>query len=227
VRVWVTRTLPGAEATAARLKAAGHDPLVSPVLAVRELSAEIDLTGVAAIAFTSPNGCRAFAALAKGGRGLPVFAVGNMTAEAARTAGFDEVMSAKGDVGALAAMIESECDPVSGDVLVPCAKEPAADLAGLLNARGFRARRIVVYETVPAEPTEALAALSSLGAALVHSPKAARRLAELVAPSAAPKLLFACISEAAAAPLRHAGHEIVRSSPFPDEAGLLKLLEAE
>ena len=55
-RIWVTRALPGAEATAARLEAMGLAPLIDPLLEVRDLSPPVDLAGVAALAFTSVNG---------------------------------------------------------------------------------------------------------------------------------------------------------------------------
>ncbi|HEY3814434.1 MAG TPA: uroporphyrinogen-III synthase [Caulobacteraceae bacterium] len=212
MRVWVTRTQPGADATAARLRDLGHQPIVSPVLEVRRLKTTIDLDGVDALAFTSRNGVEAFSVLTNDGRALPVFAVGQATADAARACGFANVRSANGDVEALAALIASERP---GVVLHPTAREPAGELG---------VRSVAVYETVPVEPTDALARLKSIDAVLVHSPLAARRLAALVAPAqASPQ--FLCISQAAAAPLRAAGHEKVRSAPFPDEAALLKLLD--
>ena len=104
MKVWVTRTEPGASRTARRLKALGHEPLVEPVLEVHPLPAAIDLGGVGALAFTSGNGLHAFAKL-NPDRGLPVFTVGEATAKAAREAGFGSVMSAGGDVQALAMLI--------------------------------------------------------------------------------------------------------------------------
>ena len=58
MKVWITRTWPGADRTAARLKALGIDSLIDPVLAVRSLNVEVDLERVDALAFTSPNGVR-------------------------------------------------------------------------------------------------------------------------------------------------------------------------
>jgi uroporphyrinogen-III synthase len=223
MRVWVTRTRPGADATAARLRDLGHEPIVAPVLEVRILPSSVHLADIGALAFTSANAVDAFAAITAEGRTLPAFAVGDATAEAARRAGFDDVRSARGDVHALADLIASEGAAFLGAVLNPTAFEPTADLAALLAERDIDARIVPVYETAPVEPSEALATLASIDAALVHSPRAARRLAGLVDPQT--DMLFACISEAAAAPLRAAGHEKVRSAPFPDEASVLKLLE--
>src|SRR5579864_1783939 len=91
---WVTRAQPAAEATAERLRALGVEPLVEPLLAVRPITgASVDLTGAAAIAFTSANAVAAFAALS-GDRSLPAFVVGDATAAAARAIGFERVTSA-------------------------------------------------------------------------------------------------------------------------------------
>jgi len=92
-RVWVTRAEPGAARTAVRLTALGFEPLVAPVLAIRPLSPAIDLTDIAALAFTSVNGVAAFAARTPE-RDRPVFTVGDATAQAARDAGFTDVRSA-------------------------------------------------------------------------------------------------------------------------------------
>ena len=54
LRIWVTRTQPGANATAARLTAMGHAPLVQPVLKARPIAnAVLDLSSIDALAFTS------------------------------------------------------------------------------------------------------------------------------------------------------------------------------
>ena len=225
MRVWVTRAEPGAEATARRLRELGHHPLISPVLEVRGLDAVVDFNGVGAVAFTSANAVRAAPPAAYD---YPAFTVGDATAQAARDAGIEHVFSAQGDASALVDLLREQAPLIRDDILYLCAREPAADLVGMLRERshgGVRARQAAVYATISAEPVEALESLGSLDAALVHSPKAARRLVELLDPAAVPALAFACISDAAAAPLRAAGHEKVLAAPFPDEAALLKLLE--
>ena len=101
-KIWITRAQPGAGATAERVRALGHDALIAPLLAVRALpDVEVDLGGVAALAFTSANGVRAFADICAE-RAIRVFAVGAATAQAARASGFKLVLSADGNVEALA-----------------------------------------------------------------------------------------------------------------------------
>nr|WP_222934348.1 uroporphyrinogen-III synthase [Caulobacter sp. 17J80-11] len=222
MRVWVTRARPGADETAQRLTALGHDPLVVPVLAVRELEPQIELSGVAALAFTSRNGVAAFARL-NPERALPVFTVGDATAQAAREAGFGDVRSAHGDVNALAALLAEEVPALNGAVLHAGAREPAGDLPGLLAGR-VNLRTVALYETAAADPADALARLDTLDAVLVHSPKAGRRLAAVLDPDAAGHLSFACISPAAAEPLAEGGFKKLHAARFPDEGHLLKLL---
>jgi len=217
-RVWITRTQPQADATATRLRAMGFEPVVAPVLVSRPVAgADIDLSGIEALAFTSAAGARAFADLSPA-RDLPVFAVGEATGEAARGIGFGAVQIGGGDVHALAAMI---ADTGPDRILNPTAREPAADLVALLATLGVSARSVIVYETVPTE----VAAPTDIDAVLVHSPRAARIVAHLISPERARALKAFAISEAAAAPLRALPFASIATTPFPDEANLLSLLE--
>lgn len=185
---------------------------MAPLLAIRPIpQAAPDLTGVAALAFTSRNGVAAFAALTAA-RGLPVFAVGDATAEAARAAGFARVRSAAGALGDLARLL-AEAAP--GAVLVPGALEPAGDLPALLAGR-VEVRPLPVYEAV----TIGASAPAAFDAVLVHSPRAGRALAGL-GPFAGQ--VCTAISHAAAAALSASGLEI-RIASHPDEAALLRAL---
>lgn len=230
MRLWVTRTLPGAEATAERLRALGHEPLVAPVLTVEPLAAEIELTGVGALAFTSRNAVAAFPPelIAHAPR---VFAVGAATAEAARAAGFGEVLSAEGDGAALAETIAAHATIIDGEVLHLAPEESAFDLAAALAARGVRARSQALYRTrTVALPAIVDAALEGhepgLDGMLVHSPKVARRLAELLrGRSATSRLVAYAISQAAAAPLSGLGLKAVHAAAAPTEAALVELVE--
>lgn len=214
MRVWVTRAEPGAAATAERLKALGHVPVVLPLLQVRALDTRLSLEGVAALAFTSANGVSAYAAL-EARRDLPVFTVGDATAEAARAAGFSRVASAGGDVEALIALI---ADAAPGPVLHAGARQPAGDLIGGLAARGVTGRAAPLYEAVETPPPSA----PCVDVVLAHSPRAASVLARVAGMTGVPAF---CISEAAAAPLRRANFAVLAIAPFPNEAALLKLLD--
>lgn len=215
-RIWITRAEPGAARTASRLTALGFEPLVAPVLAIRWLMADINLTGIAALAFTSVNGVEAFAALS-GERGLPVFTVGDATAEAARRAGFSDVRSASGDVHALARLL---ADAAPGPVLAPGAVEPAGDLAALL-AGAVEVRALAVYEAVET----GVPAPAGFDAVLVHSPRAARALAmhaQISGGGALDDRLAVAISAAAAEPLEDLGLREIRIAVAPTDTALIE-----
>jgi uroporphyrinogen-III synthase len=234
LRLWVTRAEPAASRTAERLRAAGHAPLVAPVLAIRELPAgdvEAALEGVAALAFTSAQGVESFAARTPA-RDLPVFAVGDATAEAARARGWRRVRSADGDGAALARLIAGEVEG-GGCVLSPGARRRAFDLEAALRGAGVRVRDLPVYETqpLPTLPPEAAAALEAraVDAVLLHSPAAARALgarladAPRLAAGLADRPVFA-LSAACAEALPAGLGGARRVAPAPREADLLALL---
>ena len=218
--VWITRAEPGATATAERILALGWTPLVAPLLEARPLAGSaLDLTGIAALAFTSAQGVRAYAALTD--VRLPAFTVGSATAEAARAAGFDTVRSADGDVVALADLIAG-ADP--GPILHAGALHPAGDLVGDLTARGLTARAAALYDTVPVDPAPALSKLREITVVTTHSPRASALLAQVLTAHPAPHLRLLALSEAVAAPLRALENAKIAVAPFPNEPSLLNLL---
>ncbi|HEY5412212.1 MAG TPA: uroporphyrinogen-III synthase [Caulobacteraceae bacterium] len=227
MRIWITRAQPEAEATAQRLRALGHEPVVAPLLEVQPLGASVDLEGVVALAFTSRNGVRAFAASSPE-RNLKVFTVGDATAAAARGAGFADVSSAAGDALALAELIARGRAALGGVVLYLAPEEPAGDLAGALAAlaaQGVPARTQAVYRTQP--PAAPAAVPPGVDLVLIHSAKAARRLAEDPAlAETAPSMTAVCISPAAAEPLAGLGFRDVLVAPQPTEAALIQTLDA-
>jgi uroporphyrinogen-III synthase len=223
LRVWITRAQPAADATAGRLRAMGHEALVAPLLNIRPLDdVALDLSRVGAIAFTSANAIPAFSALTTE-RGLPVYAVGEATAAAARAAGFAAVIASDGDVHALAHLITAEGAP-DGLVLHPGALEPAADLAAILTAIGIAARNLPVYRTEAASALPPSVGSEPPDAVLLHSPKAARTLAALI-PARWPSAMDAfCLSPACGAPLVGLGFRRLEAARFPNEPALLTLL---
>ena len=225
-RVWITRTVPGADRTAHAVRQAGFEPVVAPLLIADPAFQPADiaplLDDVAALAFTSVNGL-AFCDLTSR-RDWLVFAVGDRTAEAARDRGFADVRSAAGDADDLADLIRREWsrpenpdDP--GVLLVPTAVRPAADLAVLLKGQ-VPVRAIAVYETLESPETSPPA----FDIVLVHSPRAARILARRLSPEAACGRIAVALSQAVAAPLRALGFAELRIAARPDEPGLIQAL---
>lgn len=212
----MTRTEPGASRTATRLAARGFEPLIAPVLAIRPiLQPAPDLTGITALAFTSPNGVAVFADLSAD-RSLPVFAVGDATAERARQAGFATVASASGALSDLAWLIAGEA---TGRVLVPGARQPAGDLDALLNG-AVETVILPIYEAAETKETPP----ADFDAVLVHSPRAAQAVAGALGRTGGAGRLAVAISAAAAAPLAAAGFAEIRTAGEPTDAAVLLAL---
>jgi uroporphyrinogen-III synthase len=139
MRVLVTRPpQPGAR-TAERLAAMGHAPLMLPLFEPMH-DGEKALAGLAEtdgpIAVTSAEAIRAMTEQPTAGRApylnRPLFAVGDATAEQAKTAGFDNVIASTGNGADLA------------DLMADGTRTPVLYLAGSPRAKTFesRARKI-------------------------------------------------------------------------------------
>ncbi len=225
--VWITRAEPGATETAERLTDAGYRAVVQPLLMLKTLpDPQVDLTGVRAVAFTSANGVRAFAA-ATPERKFRVFCVGAATAAEAKAAGFRSILSGDGDVAALAQRIGTRQRELAGGVVLhPGAVKPAGDLVGALAKAGIEARALPLYDSVPAPlPAQFAEQLDKIDVALVHSPKAARVLAKLLRKNPAPQLRALCLSRAVARPLSRIELAERAWAPIPNEAALLNLID--
>jgi hypothetical protein len=124
----------------------------------------------------------------------------------------------------LAVLIAGRKDALTGQVLYLAPEEPAGDLVGALRTQGVPARSEVVYRTVPA----ALATPpADIDIVLIHSPKAARRLAEdPVLAASVTGVTAICISARAAEPLHGLGLPDVLIASAPSEAALLELFQA-
>ena len=216
-RIAITRAQPEAQRTAEKLAALGAEPIIAPLLEVKERTFDTDLGGVQALLFTSANGVRASARIVAD-RALPALTVGDATARAAREAGFSDVRSAGGDVAALSALANASLDASAGTLLYLSGADVAADLVGWLIAAGFSATRRIVYEArvvaalpgVYNEPLDIIA---------FHSARAARAFAALGAPNAG-RLIAACISPAVAAAAAKAKWARVVVASAPQEEAL-------
>jgi len=140
MRALITRPAEDTKEIADALRARGFEVVIEPMLEIVPLDAQApDLRDVQALLFTSVNGVRALTRLAPR-RDLPVFAVGDATAAAARAAGFGSVNSAAGDSSDLARLVRARLKPEAGALLHVAGSAVAGDLAGALA--GFEIRTL-------------------------------------------------------------------------------------
>jgi len=230
--IWVTRTAEGAENTACAIEALGHEAIVAPVLAVETLDVRLDQPFDAVI-FTSRNGVHAFARLSDR-RDAPAWCVGDATADAARTAGFDAIVSAEGDVEALFALMKEKA-PRHFRYLYASAKTPSAPLTAWLWAEGFRVSQTPVYDTVAVAPALSDDDLSRITHVLIHSARGGREVARYLTGHgkfAFTNPWFICMSETAWQGFAAAAGALAddvrhRVADKPTEAAMLELLGAD
>lgn len=212
--VAVTRPQPQADGTAALLRAAGYRVTLAPLLVLERLGDGGSATGFAALAFTSRTAPMLLASRGDLHR-LPVFAVGDATAEEARRAGFADVTSAGGTADDLLALVRRAA---TGRVLHLAGEEQRGDLVERLGTAGIAAERRAIYRMVEAAALPGAVA----DAVLLYSPRSARIFASLAAGTAWEGVPCVAISAAAAEAvrLRHP----VRVAREPTEPAMLAAL---
>lgn len=234
-RVLVTRPEADSEPLVEALTGRGHAVLRQPLLRiVFEDGPAPELDDAQALLFTSANGVRAFARRSDR-RDLPVYAVGDATAEAARTAGFGQVESAGGDVADLAALVRRRCDPGAGVLFHAAGSAIAGDLAGLLGGAGYAVRRVALYraeKTATLDDTvrKALAG-DDVDFGLFFSPRSAAGFATLVSEAgiadSCSGVVAVCLSDAVAAAFGPLAWRRVAVAAEPNQAALLAALDEE
>lgn len=236
MRLLLTRPRHEGERSAAELRARGHEPIVAPLLRIEMNRAEFGQGPFSAVAMTSANAARAVA-LHPGKDailGLPAFAVGRRSAEAAAASGFHSVVSADGDVHDLVRLITARLAGARHPLLYLAGEHRAADLAGALAEQNIALHMVAIYRAVPEHglPHEGARALSSreIDGILHYSRRTARAFlvaateSGLFAPAmAAPHY---CLSSEVAAPLVEAGAASVQVAAKPEESSLFDLFDA-
>jgi uroporphyrinogen-III synthase len=143
----VTRPEPDATATARGLEALGHSVTVEPMLTIVPAAPPGELPQPAGLIVTSGNGVRALGAWpqAAGWHGVPLFAVGEATGEAARAAGFAKVTAGEGEGSALIRAIGAALPPGSGPVIYAAARDLSGGLAERLEEAGYDVQMVEAY----------------------------------------------------------------------------------
>jgi uroporphyrinogen-III synthase len=186
-RLFVLRPEPAASWTVDKARSMGLDACSIPLFELEpvEWSAP-DPAGFDAILLTSANAANLAGARLEYLRALPVHAVGEATAVAARVAGLGVATVGSGGVDQLLNTVEPDCR-----LLHLCGEDrrsPAAPKQAITTLTVYRAK-----------PTRAVELRALEGAvAVLHSPRASLRLAELIAPAERKAIRIAAISEATA-----------------------------
>jgi uroporphyrinogen-III synthase len=237
--VLVTRPQPDNEATAATLRARGFEVLLAPMLRFEALAFQDDTDArYDAVIVTSANALRGFERHPSGQRllKLPLFAVGEHTANAGVRAGFGNVIAAHGDVAglreAILASVKAKQLKKAATLLYLAGADLARDLAGDLGERGFTVVTHTTYRMIPVSELPRIAceafAANQVAAVLHYSRRSARAFLEAARTTGVEISALAipqcCISDAVASIVRDAGATQVVTASRPDENALLEAL---
>ncbi len=233
MRLLVTRPEPQGEQTASVLRAQGHDVVNAPLMRIETLDVDFGAGPWTAITVTSANAIRAIIPHRRRAEilALPMFVVGQRTAQAAREAGFANGTSADGDADGLAALIAKNLPPES--VLLYLAGEDRKnDLAEMLRPAGISVHTIVVYRAAveAALPEIALERLTAgtIDGVLHFSRRSAAAFVDTAQGRAgwdnSLKCHHFCLSMQVAEPLVQAGAKHIHVATAPDEASVLDLV---
>jgi len=234
--IWITRPEPGAGRTAERVAALGFDPLVLPLTEVEPVDPEIDMEDAERagfVAVTSSNAIRlAPKPLLDVLKARTVYTVGDATKAEAEAHGFVQVVSARGAVDDLVALIAGREKAGSTGVYL-CGRRRTGDLEGKLAAHGISCTLAEVYAAYSvSQPTQKLtAALTGRrpDAVLFHSALSAHAFCGLGANAGIElfeKTLFFALSERIAQALPAWAQARATVAAAPDEENLLAALRA-
>ena len=206
-RIVVLRPEPGASETLARARGLGFDAIAIPLFDVEPVEwTPPHPDGFDGLLLTSANALRQAGDPLRALRGLPVYAVGEATAAAARSAGFD--VAAKGEAGV--DRLLGSIDPHLR-LLHLCGADRKAPAAG-----GPELIAVPVYRAAPRPAVDLTGAKGSV--VLVHSPRAGQRLAQLIGQRSS--IALVAISEAAAVAAGAGWDQVVAAAEPTDEAML-------
>lgn len=231
----ITRPEEDAKAVMALLADRGIAALAAPMMTIDYLSGPaLDLTSVQGLIATSANGVRALARRCPD-KTLPLYAVGDATMQKAVSMGFENSLSAAGDVQSLARLIIQKADPKAGAFLHAAGETLAGDLGSILAEAGFDYRRETLYRAleVMSFSDDVLAAFKAgeISGVLLYSPRTAKifcnRLVAQGLVDGARRLDYYCLSPAVHDAIKQglgdrAGHCHV--ADHPDQASLLALI---
>jgi uroporphyrinogen-III synthase len=237
--ILVTRPHPDDEATAAALRAKGFEVLRAPMLRFEPVAFHDDLDArYGAVIVTSANALRGIEPRVAGSRllKLPLFAVGEHTAIAARSAGFSHVIAANGDAAGLRDSVLASARTrelkKASPLLYLAGADLARDLAGELGERGFNVvthttYRMIPLSSLPRDVCDAFAA-SRIEAVLHYSRRSARAFLDAARAAgveiSALAVLQCCLSDAVGSIVRDAGAAQVMVARSPDENALFEAL---
>ena len=147
MHILITRPLEDCSEMIIKFKSLGHEVSHLPLLTINKVDyGMINFLDYGGIIFTSTNAVK-FLELKKINKKIPCFCVGNATEKKARSAGFQNVIAAEGNVENLKELVLQNFDQKNGKLIYVSGETISADLDNQLIKEGYNIKRIVNYRT--------------------------------------------------------------------------------
>jgi uroporphyrinogen-III synthase len=223
VKLLIIRPQPGADATAHRLRAAGHEPILMPLFSIEHLPMQrVSADGYDAILLTSGNAARAAVKFLTRDHAKAMYAVGSATASALHILSVPVAKTGSEGVEALVRVIVAD----GHQRLLWLAGE---DHSPIPRIHGVSIDIEIVYRSAAVStPHDFVRHVTESDAVILHSPRAARHFAELCASTGLPRadVTLATFSSAIA---KAAGEDwgAMIIADAPNDAALLKAIQGQ
>jgi len=154
MHILLTRPLEDCSETILRFKLLGHQVSHLPLLNIYKVNhEEINFLDFKAIIFTSVNAIK-FLDIKKIDKKILCFCVGNITEKKARSVGFQNIISAEGNVENLKELILRNFDLNDGKIIYVSGEMISIDLDQELIKKGYDVKKIINYKTIHNENFE-------------------------------------------------------------------------
>ena len=148
MHILLTRPLEDCSEMIIKFKSLGHQVSHLPLLNIEKIDYEqINFSDYKGIIFTSANAVK-YLDHKNIDKNLLCFCVGGATEQKARSAGFQNVIAAEGNVGNLKELILQNFDQKDGQLIYISGETISVDLDQQLTNEGYSVKRIVNYRTI-------------------------------------------------------------------------------
>ncbi|MDA7553096.1 uroporphyrinogen-III synthase [Candidatus Pelagibacter sp.] len=148
MHILLTRPLEDCSEMIIKFKSLGHQVSHLPLLSIKKIDYDqINFSDYKGIIFTSANAVK-YLDHKNIDKNLLCFCVGSATEKKARSAGFQNVIAAEGNVGNLKELILQNFDQKDGQLIYISGETISVDLDQQLTNEGYSVKRIVNYKTI-------------------------------------------------------------------------------
>ena len=148
MHILLTRPLEDCSEMIIKFKSLGHQVSHLPLLSIEKIDYDqINFSDYKGIIFTSANAVK-YLDHKNIDKNFLCFCVGSATEKKARSAGFQNVIAAEGNVGNLKELILQNFDQKDGQLIYISGETISVDLDQQLTNEGYSVKRIVNYKTI-------------------------------------------------------------------------------